>query len=539
MDALWQPSKERIESTNLFALKNMINDRHGLSLESFDEIHAHTVENSGQFWSDFWDFTAIRAETKGERYLINENQMPGAEFFPDAKMNYAENLLRRRDDKVALVFSAEGQKKSRMTYGELYDEVSKLQQVMKDLGVVEGDRIAGYLPNMPQSIIMLLAASSLGAIISTASPDFGVQGVLDRFGQIEPKLLFTTDGYWYNGKEQDIRGKVAEVAAAMPSFEKVIVAPLLSDRPDLSNIRDAVVWSDLTDPVAAKDIEFLQLPFSHPLYILFSSGTTGVPKCIVHRAGGSLLTHLREHMLHCNLKEEDRVFFFTTCGWMMWNWLVSGLAYETTLLLFDGSPFAKPDIVFDFLEEEKATHFGTSGKYIDAISKLGLVPKDSHDLSAIKTISSTGSPLVHEGFDYVYSSIKEDVCLASVSGGTDLVGCLVGCNPWGAVYRGQLMAPCLGMDIQVFNDAGENVVDEKGDLVCVNPFPSMPIGFWNDDDGQKYHSAYYDKFPNVWCHGDFIERSTETGGYIIYGRSDATLNPGGVRIGTAEIYRQV
>ena len=443
-----------------------------------------------------------------------------------------------------MVFWGEGKVKRRLSRATLYAEVSRFQQALKAAGVVKGDRVAGYLPNMPETIVAMLATASLGAIWSSASPDFGVQGVLDRFGQIAPKVFVCVDGYWYNGKAVDCLEKNAEAVAQLPSVEKTVVVSYLSDTPEIANIRNGVRYADFVGAYGAAEVEFERLPFSHPLFIMFSSGTTGVPKCIVHCHGGALLQHLKEQQLHSDVKPGDRVFFFTTCGWMMWNWLVSALASSATLLLYDGSPFVKGadgkagTILFDYADAEGMTHFGTSAKFIDAIAKAELQPRLSHKLSTVRVMFSTGSPLVPEGFEYVYREIKADMLLASISGGTDILSCFVLGNPVQPVYRGEIQCRGLGMAVDVYNDEGKPVRCEKGELVCIRPFPAMPVGFWNDDDGSKYRAAYFENFDNLWCHGDFAE-ITAHGGMIIYGRSDATLNPGGVRIGTAEIYRQV
>jgi acetoacetyl-CoA synthetase len=468
--------------------------------------------------------------------------MPGATWFPQARLNYAENQLRRRDDSDALVFWGEDQVKRRLSNKELHAQVSRFAQALQAAGVVKGDRVAGYLPNMPEAIIAMLATASLGAIWSSASPDFGVQGVLDRFGQIEPKVLVCVDGYWYNGKPVDCLAKNAEVAGQMPSLVRTVVVSYLSDAPDISAIKNGVRWGDFLAPFNCAEIVFAPLAFDHPLFIMFSSGTTGVPKCIVHCHGGALLQHLKEHQLHGDVKPGDRVFYFTTCGWMMWNWLVSGLASQATLLLYDGSPFADHGkVLFDYADAEGMTHFGTSAKFIDAAAKMGLKPRETHRLAELRAIFSTGSPLAPESFDYVYRDIKADVLLASISGGTDILSCFaLGC-PTLPVYRGELQCRGLGMAVNVYDDEGQPIPagkGERGELVCTAPFPAMPTGFWNDADGSKYRAAYFENFDNIWCHGDFVELTAHEG-MIIYGRSDAVLNPGGVRIGTAEIYRQV
>jgi acetoacetyl-CoA synthetase len=472
--------------------------------------------------------------------------MPGAKWFPDAQLNFAENLLARRpadDAGDALVFRGEDKHATRMSHADLVATVSRVAAALRAMGVEAGHRVAAYLPNMPEAMVAMLGAASRGAIWSSCSPDFGVQGVLDRFGQIGPRVLFTVDGYWYNGKPIATADKVAEIVAQLPTVERVVVVPYLALTgravPDFSGVRNALSWDDFLAPHAAGPIDYVRLPFDHPLYILYSSGTTGVPKCIVHGAGGTLLQHLKEHLLHGDLKRGDRLFYFTTCGWMMWNWLASGLAAGATLLLYDGSPFINMGKeLWDFADAERMTHFGTSAKYIDAAKKLCLVPRKDYELGHLRTMLSTGSPLAPESFDYVYQCVKDDLCLSSISGGTDIVSCFaLGC-PTLPVWRGELQCRGLAMQVDVFDETGRPVRGEKGELVCTAPFPSMPIGFWNDPDGAKYRSAYFERFPGVWCHGDYVELTAHDG-MIFHGRSDATLNPGGVRIGTAEIYRQV
>jgi acetoacetyl-CoA synthetase len=542
---LWRPSPERIAHANLTAFAARIVGQHRVALPDYSALHAWSIANREAFWREMWDYAGIVAES-GTRTLIDRDRMPGARWFPDARLNFAENLLDRRmrdDPSDALIFWGEDKVKRRLSHAELCASVSRTAQALHAAGVGVGDRVAGYLPNMPEAIIAMLASASLGAIWSSASPDFGVQGVLDRFGQIEPSVLFSVDGYWYNGKPQPITDRVAQIAQRLPTLRRVVVAPYLQDTKgasdDLSGVPHALAWDDFLAPYKAGAIAFERLPFDHPLYILYSSGTTGVPKCIVHGAGGTLLQHVKEHRLHSDVNPGDRVFYFTTCGWMMWNWLVSGLASGATLLLFDGSPFIERGrILWELADQERMTHFGTSAKYIDAIKKVGLVPRKDYALSPLRAVLSTGSPLAPEGFDYVYQCVKGDVCLSSIAGGTDIISCFaVGC-PTRPVWRGELQCRGLGMAVDVYDSDGKPVREEKGDLVCTAPFPSMPIGFWNDADGAKYRAAYFERFPGVWCHGDYVEL-TEHDGMIIYGRSDATLNPGGVRIGTAEIYRQV
>jgi acetoacetyl-CoA synthetase len=539
LQPLWQPTPEQIESANMTRFRAYLNDKLGTQLEDYAALYQWSIDQPEAFWSALWDESGVIAESRGSVVLADGDKMPGAHWFPEARLNFAENLLRRRDEGDALIFWGEDKVRRRISYKALYDQVSQVAQALKVAGITEGDRVAGYLPNMPEAAVAMLAVSSLGAIWSSCSPDFGVNGVVDRFGQIEPKILFAADGYFYNGKTHDSLEKIAEIQQRIPSLEKVVIVPYTRETFPLDAIKNALPLPQFVADYQPEAITFKQLPFDHPLYIMFSSGTTGVPKCIVHGAGGTLLQHLKEHRLHTDVKPGDRTFFFTTCGWMMWNWLISGLAAETTILLYDGSPFY-PDgnVLFDYADAEKMTQFGTSAKFIDAINKAGLSPKSSHDLSSVRTLCSTGSPLVPEAFDFVYEQIKQDMCLSSISGGTDIISCFALGNPVMPVYRGELQCRGLAMQVEVWNDEGEPVRGEKGELVCTRPFPSMPIGFWNDPEGEKYHSAYFDRFPNVWCHGDYVEL-TEQDGIIIYGRSDAVLNPGGVRIGTAEIYRQV
>jgi acetoacetyl-CoA synthetase len=539
---LWQPTAAQIEATRLTAFCRFLQDRRLTSADlsqDFAQLHHWSIEQPTAFWSALWDFTGVIGE-RGDVVIEQGQAMPGARWFPQARLNFAENLLRRREDDEALVFWGEDRMQERMTSAELYRQVAHLAAAMRDLGVVAGDRVAAYMPNMPETLSAMLAAASIGAIFSSASPDFGVQGVLDRFGQIEPKLLIAADGYYYNGKTLDQLDKLAAIVAGLPSVQRTVVVRYVHQEHDLSAIPGAVMLGDLLAPYRYVDeIEFARLPFDHPLYVMYSSGTTGVPKCIVHAAGGSLLQHLKEHQLHGDVRSGDRLFYFTTCGWMMWNWLVSGLASGATLLLYDGSPFADGGaILFDYAEAEHMTHFGTSAKFLDAAAKAGLNPRQTHRLNALRAMFSTGSPLAPDGFDYVYRAIKPELQLASISGGTDILSCFVLGNPNAAVRRGEIQCAGLGMDVAILNEGGQSVVGEKGELVCRRPFPSMPIGFWRDDGGARYRAAYFDRFPGIWCHGDYAEQ-TANGGYVIYGRSDATLNPGGVRIGTAEIYRQV
>ncbi len=535
---LWSPSPIQIAESGMKRFSQWVETRTGRLFPDYEALHAWSCEPGGEFWDAVWDYCGIVGE-KGSRIVAHEEQMPGAAYFPDAKMNFAENLLKFDGEEDAMVFRCEDKINRRMSRNELRALVSRLQQAFRALGLGVGDRVAAMMPNMPETIAAMLAANSLGAIWSSCSPDFGVQGVLDRFGQIEPKLFISCDGYWYNGKEIQIADKLGEIVPKLSCLQTIIVPLLDNAEQTADGLEDTLALADFLEPYQSREIHFERLGFSHPLYILFSSGTTGVPKCIVHSQGGALIQHLKEHQLHSGLVPGERLFYFTTCGWMMWNWLVTGLASGVTLMLYDGSPFAPgPGVIFDYAESESFAFFGTSAKFIDAVRNAGIEPARSHDLSSVRMICSTGSPLAPENFEFVYSGIKKDVHLASVSGGTDIVACFVSGVPWKPVYSGEIQGPALGMAAEVWGEDGKPVEAGKGELVCTKAFPSMPIRFWNDPDGKKYHEAYFDRFEGIWCHGDFAEWTTH-GGMIIHGRSDATLNPGGVRIGTAEIYNQV
>jgi len=537
---IWQCSNEARQNTNLVGFQEQVNSLYEQSLYSYSELHHWSVIKPELFWSQVWDFCGVTG-LKGEKLIDQGSSMLETSFFPDARLNFAENLLTNPDvseSDDALVFWGE-----RITWQQLRESVSQMAQALRDSGIRQGDRVVAYMPNIPETITAMLATSSIGAIWSSCSPDFGVQGVLDRFGQVKPSILVAADGYFYNGKEIDNLGKVAEIANKLPSLEKVLLVPFLRRNTEragsLGEVSKAVLYQDFLDRYTAKPIEFAPLPFDHPLCILYSSGTTGAPKCIVHGVGGTLLQHLKEHQLHSDVKPGDRLFYFTTCTWMMWNWLVSGLASGATLLLFDGSPFYPNEtVLFDFAEQESMTHFGTSAKYIDALKNAKVDTIQSHDLSPLRVMFSTGSPLVAESFDYVYESIKDDVYLASISGGTDIISCFVLGDPSSDLYRGEIACKGLGMAMDVLDDDGNSIAQEKGELVCTQAFPSMPIYFWNDANDEKYKAAYFERYDGIWAQGDFAE-ITENQGLIIHGRSDATLNPGGVRIGTAEIYRQV
>jgi acetoacetyl-CoA synthetase len=533
---LWTPSAERVARARLTHFIRHVRERWAVEVSDYRSLYDFSITRP-EFWLSVWEFCGVIGEPGG-RIVVDPERMPGAQFFPDARLNFAENVLRQSGSGPALIFHGEQQCHRTMSHDDLRAEVARFASALRSAGIVAGDRVAGYVPNLPEAIIAALGAASIGAVWSSCSPDFGVQGVLDRFGQIEPRVLVASDGYFYGGRTYDIRPRIASVLAQLPSIERVVIVPYVEEAPRLDGIRDAVTWQAFTaghDPTP----RYERLPFNHPLYVLYSSGTTGIPKCIVHGAGGTLIQHLKEHQLHCDIRPGDRVFYFTTCGWMMWNWLVTALASHATLLLYDGSPF-HPDgnVLFDFADQTGMTLFGTSAKFIDAVRKAGLSPVDTHSLASVRTMTSTGSPLVAESFDFVYEHIKRDIHLASISGGTDIVSCFVGGNPIGPVWRGEIQARGLGMKVEVFDEHGRSIIGEKGELVCTAPFPSMPVGFWNDPDGSKYRAAYFETYPNVWRHGDWAE-ITAHDGVIIYGRSDAVLNPGGVRIGTAEIYRQV
>ena len=535
---MWAPSQAAIESAQVTQFARYCVHRHGLKLNTYPEFYRWTCDRSEDFWSALWDWGGVRGR-KGDRILVDGHVMPGAKWFPQARLNYAENLLRRREGSDALVFWDEKGFRRRMSYAELHAQVSRSAQAMRAAGLQPGDRVAAFIPNMPETCVLALAAISIGAVWSSCSPDFGADGVLDRFGQTEPTLFFCADGYLYNGKAHDSIHRVKEIVAQLPGVRQVVVVPNLDAAPDVSPIRNALRYADWISPYEAGEIDYEQLPFDHPLYILFTSGTTGKPKCIVHGAGGSLLSGLKMYKLHFDVRPRDRFYYYTTCNWVMWNLLFAGLCAEAAVMLYDGSPFVRDaKITFDFCESERFTQYGTSAKFIDAIAKRGLKPRETHDLQAMRMIVSTGSPLVPESYDYVYRDVKKDVCLSSISGGTDIMAGFADANPVLPVYRGELQCRGLAMDVRVYDDEGRELIGEKGELVCVKSFPSMPVGFWNDPDGSRYHAAYFERYPNVWCHGDWCEL-TKRGTMIVYGRSDATLNPGGVRIGTAEIYGQV
>ncbi len=535
---LWTPSEERKQNSNMYRFMLTVNSKFGKNFTDYDGLYQWSVDNIADFWASLWDFAQIKASKKYDEVIDDPDKMPGAKWFEGSLLNFAENLLRFRNDNTALIFRGEDSVRRTLTYNELYREVSKVAASLKKLGITPGDRVVGFIPNMPEAIIAMLAATSLGAVWSSCSPDFGIKGVLDRFGQTQPRVLFTADGYFFKGKTIDSLERIAGIIKELPSIEKIVVVPYTKEKPDCSNLPNAVLYNDFKAD-KAEEIEFVQLPFSHPVYIMYSSGTTGLPKCMVQSAGGVLINQMKELILHTDLKEKETIFYFTTCGWMMWNWLTTSLSVGATLVLYDGNPFHPgPDALWEMAQEEKINVFGTSAGYIAALKNAGVKPGKQFDLSSVKSLLSTGSPLSKEDFEFIYDEIKSDLQLASISGGSDLNGCFALGNPMGAVYSGELQCRGLGMKVFAYDDNGQPIVGQQGELVCTAAFPSMPIYFWNDKNRKRYMSAYFETFPGVWAHGDFIE-ITERGGVIIYGRSDATLNPGGVRIGTAEIYRRI
>jgi acetoacetyl-CoA synthetase len=537
---LWRPSLERRVNANITRFSKWVKAIYGLNITTYADLYQWSINNPQNFWNLMWEFGNIKASCKGKVVLKEGNKMPGALWFPDARLNYAENLLSPRDKQTVVISSYnENGHIRRFTYQDLYNRVAQLAKALRNEGIKPGDRIAGILPNIPETIIAMLATTSLGAIWSSCSPDFGVSGIADRFNQITPRILFVCDGYTFNGKIFERLDQVDALLKELPSVQKVVLVPYLINNPIKSGNK-LVLWHDfIADFPKNEPIKFISMAFNDPLFILYSSGTTGPPKCIVHSIGGTLIQHLKEHLLHTDIHPGDRLFYYTTCGWMMWNWLVSGLASGAELVLYDGSPlYPRHDSLFDLVDKFQITIFGVSAKYIDAIKKSGIYPAKTHKLTFLKTILSTGSPLMPESFDFVYANVKTDVCLSSISGGSDIISCFaLGC-PILPVHRGEIQCRGLAMDVDVFDDNGQALQSDKGELVCKSPFPSMPIGFWNDPEQKQYHATYFAKYPNIWWHGDYVAL-TETGGMVFYGRSDAVLNPGGIRIGTAEIYRQV
>jgi acetoacetyl-CoA synthetase len=535
-EPIWKPPDERMSNANMTRFIAFVNEQEGKRFTTYEELYRWSIENIPAFWTAVWDFCEVKASKRFETVVDDLDKMPGARWFTGAELNFAENLLRYRDDRTALISKGEAQATRRMSYNELYTAVARLAHALRDAGVRRGDRVVGFMPNIIETVVAMLATTSIGAVWSSCSPDFGTRGVLDRFRQIEPRVMFTVDGYYFRGKQFDCLERATSILSELPSVERMIVVPYCGSKPDISN---ATLYDAFIDETDSVELEFEQVPSEHPVYIMYSSGTTGLPKCIVHSGGGTLLKHLTELQLHADLKRDDVIFYFTTCGWMMWNWLVSSLAVGATVVLYDGSPFyPAPDALWKLAQDEQISIFGTSARYLAAIEKERITPKKTHTLEKLRTILSTGSPLSVQSFEYVYREVKDDVQLASISGGTDIIGCFATANPLGPVYAGELQCRGLGMKVEAFDHDGRSVIGQKGELVCTAPFPSMPIGFWNDADQKKYRAAYFEKFPDVWAHGDYVE-ITDTGGVIIYGRSDATLNPGGVRIGTADIYAQV
>jgi acetoacetyl-CoA synthetase len=534
---LWTPSRDKIIRSQMYQFLTYVNEKFDDHISSYDELWQWSVENIADFWETFWEFSGIKFSRDYDQVVDDPGKMPGAKWFTGARLNYAENLLSRRDEKTAIIFRGEKGQEKRISYLQLCDEAHRVAEGLRRLGVSKGDRVAAFMPNLPQTIIAMLATASIGAIWSSSSPDFGIKGVLDRFSQIEPKVIFAADGYFYNGKRFDSQEKLRGILDQLHSIEHVVMTDFTGHM-DLSLVPMAISWDELAQPVTG-DMHFEQLPFDHPLYIMYSSGTTGLPKSIVHSAGGTLIQHLKELMLHTDLREDDVIFYFTTCGWMMWNWFVSSLALGSTILCFDGNPFyPRPDALLKMADQTGISIFGTSAKYIASLEDAEVVPNTISDFSFLKTICSTGSPLSEESFEYVYDKWKEDVNLASISGGTDIISCFMLGNPMLPVIKGEIQCRGLGMDVDCLDETGHSIRGQQGELVCKSPFPSMPVYFWNDPDGKKYHDAYFDIYPGIWYHGDYMILS-EHGGVTMLGRSDATLNPGGVRIGTSEIYRVV
>ncbi|MBT7086899.1 MAG: acetoacetate--CoA ligase [Desulfobacterales bacterium] len=536
---LWTPSDEQVKSSNMYEFMGIINDKYNQNFTEFSQLYDWSVENISDFWATMWDYGKIIASESYDEVIDDPYKMPGAKWFSGSKLNFAENLLRYRDDKVAIIFKGEARDSIKVTYAELYDRVARVAKSLRESGIKSGDRVVGFMPNMPETVIAMLAATSIGAVWSSCSPDFGIKGVLDRFGQTKPRILFTANGYFFKGNGLDSLDRISSILKELPSIEKVVVVPYTEENPDISNVPNAVHYKDFISSESNLEIEFEQVPFDHPLYIMYSSGTTGLPKCIVQSVGGILIHHLKELILHTNLKREDNIFYFTTCGWMMWNWLMSSLGVGATIVMYDGNPFHPgPEVLWKMAQDEKITVFGTSAGYIAALMNTDLKPGKSFDLSSLRTLCSTGSPLSEEGFEFIYNEVKSDLQLASIAGGTDLNGCFALGNPMGPVYSGELQCRGLAMAVDAFDEAGRSIRNSQGELVCKAAFPSMPIYFWDDPKTEKYMDAYFNVYPNIWRHGDFITIN-DHGGVQIFGRSDTTLNPGGVRIGTAEIYRQV
>ncbi len=537
---LWRPSEDQIRNANITRFIQYVNGKHGTKLRTYQDLYEWSIESIPEFWARMWEFADIRASRNYDEVVDNVGKMPGAKWFSGARLNFAENLLRYRDDRPAFVFKGETQKYSRMTYRELYSTVARLAKSLREAGIQPGDRVVGYMPNMIETAIAMLAAASVGAVWSSCATDIGAQAALDRLGQVEPKILFTVNGYYYKGKVFSSLANAAEVARGIPSLKKVVVVSYTDDAPDLRSVPNSVGYEDFLSREANPPLVFEQLPFDHPVFIMFSSGTTGKPKCMVQGAGGVLINHLKELLLHTDLKREDRIIYITTCSWMMWNWLISSLGVGATVVLYDGNPSYPDDgALWKMLQDEKVTVFGTSASYINYMKSQGLRPAENYDLSSLREISQTGSPLSAEGFAYVYEAVKKDLHFNSIAGGTDINGCFAAGNIISPVYAGELQGPALAMKVKAYDEKGKPMFDQQGELVCEAPAPSMPLHFWNDPKGEKYHSAYFEFFPNVWRHGDYIVFHSDTKGITFYGRSDAVLKPSGVRIGTAEIYNVV
>ncbi|MBW1649086.1 MAG: acetoacetate--CoA ligase [Deltaproteobacteria bacterium] len=536
---LWQPSEEIINNSNMKKFMGFANKKYGYNFVNYDGLYEWSVNNISEFWAAMWEFADIRFFQSFDKVIDDETKMPFAKWFLGAKLNFAENLLRYKDDKTAIIFKGEDKPSIKISYSKLYDNTARLALSLKEAGVKKGNRVSGFIPNIPEAVIAMLASTSLGAVWSSCSPDFGIKGVLDRFGQIKPKILFTADGYFFKGKKIDSLKNIADIVKKLPSIEKVVIIPFIEASPDIKDIPNAVFYDDFISDKSGQKIEFTQVDFNDPLYIMYSSGTTGLPKCMVQSAGGVLINQMKEHILHTDLKREDTIFYFTTCGWMMWNWLVCAFSVGASVVLFDGNPFhPAPDALWKMAEDEKISVFGTSAGYISALMDSEAKPAEKYNLSALRAVLSTGSPLSIEGFEYIYNNVKKDIQLASISGGSDLNGCFALGNPMLPVYAGELQCRGLGMKVSSFGYDEKPVINQEGELVCEAPFPSMPIAFWDDSDNKKYLAAYFDTYPGIWRHGDFIIIN-DRGGVVMHGRSDATLNPGGVRIGTAEIYRHL
>ncbi len=537
---LWIPSEDKIKNANMTRFIEFVNKKYGKQFKTFNDLFQWSVEAIPDFWAAVWDFTEIKASKKYDQVVDDLKKFPGAKWFPGAKLNFAENLLRYRDDRLAFIFRGETQKSAKMTYGELYSTVARLAASLREIGIKPGDRVAGYMPNMMETAIGMLAATSVGAVWSSCATDIGPQAALDRLGQIEPKVLFSVDGYFYKAKPFSTLGNAAEVAKAIPSLKKVVIASYVGDQSDLKNIPNAVRFEDFLAKGGEPALEFEQLPADHPVFIMFSSGTTGKPKCMVQSAGGILLNHLKELIIHTDVKREDKIFYITTCSWMMWNWLISSLGVGATVVLFDGNPnYPDAEAMWKMTQDEKITIFGLSASYINYLRSEGIQPGKKYDLSSLREISQTGSVLSAEGFEWVYQEIKQDLHFNSISGGTDINGCFAIGSPIQPVYAGELQGPGLAMKVKAYDENGKPAWDKEGELVCEAPAPPMPLYFWNDPNGEKYKAAYFEHYPNIWRHGDYVVMHKESGGITFYGRSDAVLKPSGVRIGTAEIYNVV